>query len=78
MHTMERPFQCHLCQRRFSRQDNLAQHIRTHQRDGPQVSLDAPGEADGEENVEQVDLNTCEIEVKTVLFQTHFSGNIKV
>ena len=63
MHTMERPFQCHLCQRRFSRQDNLAQHIRTHQRDGPQVSLDAPGEADGEENVEQVDLNTCEIEV---------------
>lgn len=31
-HTMERPFQCHRCNKKFSRQDNLSQHLRIHMR----------------------------------------------
>ena len=31
-HTMERPFQCHRCNKKFSRQDNLNQHLRIHMR----------------------------------------------
>jgi transcription factor STE12 len=31
-HTMERPFQCHICRKRFSRSDNLTQHTRIHSR----------------------------------------------
>ena len=31
-HTMERPFQCPRCNKKFSRQDNLNQHIRIHLR----------------------------------------------
>ncbi|KAI8333995.1 STE like transcription factor-domain-containing protein [Chlamydoabsidia padenii] len=31
-HTMERPYLCKLCGKRFSRSDNLAQHKKTHER----------------------------------------------
>jgi len=31
-HTMERPFQCPICRKRFSRSDNLTQHTRIHAR----------------------------------------------
>lgn len=29
---MEQPFQCHRCNKKFSRHDNLNQHLRTHMR----------------------------------------------
>lgn len=33
-HTQERPYICNHCNKAFSRSDNLAQHRRTHERDG--------------------------------------------
>lgn len=36
-HTMERPFPCHLCNKKFSRQDNLNKHLRIH------IRMDAEG-----------------------------------
>jgi hypothetical protein len=33
IHTGEKPFKCHLCDRGFSRGDNLQQHLKTHERE---------------------------------------------
>ena len=39
-HTQERPYICNHCNKAFSRSDNLAQHRRTHDRDGANGSND--------------------------------------
>lgn len=39
-HTQERPYICNHCNKAFSRSDNLAQHRRTHDRDGTAGSGD--------------------------------------
>ena len=40
-HTQERPYICNHCNKAFSRSDNLAQHRRTHERDGNSASGDS-------------------------------------
>ena len=43
-HTMERPFPCPQCNKKFSRSDNLTLHLRTHDRLG---HSSVPGFANG-------------------------------
>lgn len=47
-HTQERPYVCHLCNKAFSRSDNLAQHRRTHEQnpDGTIMSDDELDDAE--------------------------------
>ena len=55
-HTMERPYECHICHKRFSRSDNLHQHTRIHARSsdtgagafGPGMFGDEDADADSE------------------------------
>ena len=51
---MERPFECNRCQKRFSRSDNLAQHVRTHARADEGGELGLEGEHEPEEMDQEV------------------------
>lgn len=77
-HTMERPFVCDRCKKRFSRSDNLSQHLRIHARaDGADsASADMAFDADMEsEDTDEGDvafaaalsfgeMETCEMELQ--------------
>lgn len=42
-HTMEKPYECEKCGKKFSRSDNLTQHQRTHGRDEKDGGLKEAG-----------------------------------
>jgi uncharacterized Zn-finger protein len=35
VHTGEKPFECHLCDRRFNQSNNLNKHLKTHGQEKP-------------------------------------------
>lgn len=62
-HTQERPYECTVCGKAFSRSDNLAQHRRTHEprQDGEPLSYDEE-ELEGEGEGEDENLHSLEEE----------------
>jgi transcription factor STE12 len=51
-HTQERPYICNHCNKAFSRSDNLAQHRRTHDRDGTSGNAENYSGSYSEEDLE--------------------------
>jgi transcription factor STE12 len=54
-HTQERPYICNHCNKAFSRSDNLAQHRRTHDRDGNSGATENYSGSYSEEDLELED-----------------------
>lgn len=55
-HTMERPYQCDRCMKRFSRSDNLNQHLRIHFRaDGDDTNAGEFGTSDIDTEIQGID-----------------------